>query len=70
MPIFPGDVLDEDELDSVVRYVQYLDNPDDRGGLPLGRVGPIPEGFVTWVIGVGALLLATAWIGTRMRHRT
>ena len=37
---------------------QYLDDPDDRGGLPLGRIGPIPEGFVAWVVGIGALLAA------------
>ena len=66
MPVFPTDAISREELDSLVRYVQYLDQPDDRGGLPLGRVGPIPEGFVTWVIGVGVLLLMVGWIGTRM----
>jgi ubiquinol-cytochrome c reductase cytochrome c subunit len=68
MPVFPQDVISDDDLDSLVRYAQYLDKPDDRGGLPLGRVGPIPEGFVTWVIGVGALLLGVGWIGTRMKR--
>jgi ubiquinol-cytochrome c reductase cytochrome c subunit len=65
MPVFGPDIIDEQELDSVVAYVEYLRDPDDRGGLPLGRVGPIPEGFVTWVLGVGALLAMVGWIGTR-----
>ncbi len=67
MPLFDEDAIGPEDLDSLVAYVEYLDDPDDRGGLPLGRVGPIPEGFVTWVVGVGALLLAVGWIGTRMR---
>lgn len=67
MPVFGPTVFDQHQLDSLVRYVQYLDQPEDRGGLPLGRTGPIPEGFVTWVIAVGGLLGVVAWIGTRRR---
>ena len=50
---------------AIVAYVQYLRNPEDPGGLPIGRIGPIPEGLVAWAAGMGALLLAVAWIGTR-----
>jgi ubiquinol-cytochrome c reductase cytochrome c subunit len=67
MPVFGDELFDQEQLDSLIRYVDYLDQPDDRGGLPLGRVGPIPEGFVTWVIGIGTLLGVVAWIGTRRR---
>jgi ubiquinol-cytochrome c reductase cytochrome c subunit len=49
----------------VASYVQYLHHPRDRGGLPLGHLGPIPEGFVAWVVGLGVLLLAARLIGTR-----
>jgi ubiquinol-cytochrome c reductase cytochrome c subunit len=65
MPVFGPDLLDQDELDAVTRYVQYLRAPDDRGGLPIGRIGPVPEGFVALTFGIGALLAAVAWIGTR-----
>jgi ubiquinol-cytochrome c reductase cytochrome c subunit len=64
MPVFGTDVLDQAALDSTARYVRYLRNPDDPGGLPIGRTGPIPEGFVAWLIGIGALLGLTTWIGT------
>jgi hypothetical protein len=33
--------------------------------MPIGRTGPIPEGFVAWLIGMVALLVLVAWIGTR-----
>jgi ubiquinol-cytochrome c reductase cytochrome c subunit len=65
MPVFGPDVIDDDELNGLVRYVQYLHDPEDPGGLPIGRTGPIPEGFVAWLIGMVALLGLVAWIGTR-----
>jgi ubiquinol-cytochrome c reductase cytochrome c subunit len=65
MPVFSTDQLDKAQLDAVARYVQYLRSPDDRGGLPIGRTGPVPEGFVALTFGIGALLGAVAWIGTR-----
>jgi ubiquinol-cytochrome c reductase cytochrome c subunit len=67
MPVFGDDVVSDQELDDVVRYVEYLRDPEDPGGLPIGRVGPIPEGFVAWVFGIGGLLAILAWIGTRAR---
>ncbi len=67
MPEF-GTVFDDEELDDLVAYVQYLDQPEDVGGLSLGRVGPIPEGFVTWVVGIGALLGMVVWIGKLRRE--
>jgi ubiquinol-cytochrome c reductase cytochrome c subunit len=45
--------------------VQYLRRPADPGGAPIGRTGPVPEGFVALTLGIGLLLGAVAWIGTR-----
>ena len=65
MPVFAPRQIGGRDLDSVVRYVRYLRNPRDPGGLPIGRIGPIPEGFVAWSVGMVALLGMVAWIGTR-----
>jgi ubiquinol-cytochrome c reductase cytochrome c subunit len=65
MPVFGPDVISDDELGDVARYVEHLKGPEDPGGLPIGRTGPIPEGFVAWLIGMVALLGLVAWIGTR-----
>jgi ubiquinol-cytochrome c reductase cytochrome c subunit len=65
MPVFGTDLIDSDELNGLVRYVRYLGDPEDPGGLPIGRTGPIPEGFVAWLIGMVALVGLVAWIGTR-----
>lgn len=69
MPVFGPDVLPDQELADVAAYVRYLQNPQDPGGLPIGRIGPVPEGFVAWFFGATALLAIVAWIGTRAPAR-
>lgn len=69
MPVFGPETLSKRQVDSIARYVQYLEEPDDRGGLALGRLGPIPEGFLVWVLGIGLLLVICTWIGGRSRSR-
>ncbi len=65
MPVFGPQTLSDQQVADIASYVQYLHQPEDRGGLGLGHLGPIPEGFVGWVIGMGALLLVARLIGTR-----
>lgn len=65
MPVFGPEAITDDQLASIVRYVEYLKDPDDRGGFGLGHLGPIPEGFVAWVFGLGGMLVAVRWIGTK-----
>jgi quinol---cytochrome-c reductase cytochrome c subunit len=68
MPVFGPDALSDRQVDSIARYVQYLRRPRDRGGLPLGHIGPIAEGFIGWVIGMLLLLVFVRWVGTRARE--
>ena len=62
--------LDEQEVNAIARYVRYLQSPDDEGGAPIGRIGPVAEGAVALAVGLAALLLAIRWIGTRTGERT
>ncbi|HEX8769625.1 MAG TPA: c-type cytochrome [Acidimicrobiales bacterium] len=65
MPVFGPDTLSDQQVNDLVRYVVYLQHPDDAGGAGLGHFGPIPEGFVGLLFGLGALILFVAWVGTR-----
>ena len=65
MPVFGERILDHDEVDALVGYVDYLEDPDDRGGAPVGRIGPVAEGAVGWLVGMVALLLLIRWMGTK-----
>jgi quinol---cytochrome-c reductase cytochrome c subunit len=65
MPVYGPDTLTDKQVASIVRYVRYLQHPKDRGGLALGHVGPIAEGFIAWAVGMLLLVLFIRWIGTR-----
>lgn len=69
MPVFGEDILDDQDMNDIVRYVRYLQDPEDPGGLSLGRVGPVPEGFVAWLFGLGALIFVVRWITMDQRRR-
>jgi ubiquinol-cytochrome c reductase cytochrome c subunit len=54
------------QVDDIAAYVESLrSEPYNRGGAPIGGKGPVPEGFVAWVIGLGVLVVAARWIAGR-----
>jgi len=63
MPVFEW--LSDEEVNSIARYVEYTDDPIDAGGWGIGHIGPIPEGMVTWLLALTALILAIRLIGER-----
>ena len=67
MPRFPEQQLGNQAVDSIIRYVQHAKHPTDPGGWAIGHVGPVPEGLVTWLIAMVALVATCLVIGRR-RH--
>lgn len=65
MPRFDEELVPQQELDDLARYVGYLRDSDDPGGLGLGRVGPVAEGLVGLLIGLGVLILVIRFTGSR-----
>jgi ubiquinol-cytochrome c reductase cytochrome c subunit len=65
MPVFGAETLSKEQLDSIVRYVVALQHPDNRGGAGLGGTGPVAEGALGWILGMGMLLALTRWLGTK-----
>jgi ubiquinol-cytochrome c reductase cytochrome c subunit len=65
MPAFSEGVLDDDEVNAIVRFVGELRDPESPGGFALGRIGPVTEGMVAWLVGMVLLVLAIRWIGSR-----
>ncbi len=64
MPRFGPHQLSARQVDEVAAYVtKVLQHPYDHGGFGLGHVGPVTEGFVAFLFGVGSLLVAAYWIG-------
>jgi quinol---cytochrome-c reductase cytochrome c subunit len=67
MPRFDTNAFTDDQLDSLIAYVLYLRDGADvgRGGATLGLFGPVIEGFVALLMGLGAAVLVTRFIGER-----
>ncbi|MGH9093020.1 MAG: cytochrome bc1 complex diheme cytochrome c subunit [Acidimicrobiales bacterium] len=65
MPRFTGNLTDSQVRDVVAYVSEYIQHPDNRGGFGLGGIGPVAEGFVALLFGVGGLMLVCFWIGDR-----
>ena len=65
MPSFSDRQIDSRMLNSIAGYVKYARHPEDRGGWGIGHIGPIPEGMVTWLLAIAALVLTIRVIGKR-----
>ena len=62
MPVFD---FTPHERDAVAAFVAHLQTAEDPGGADIGGVGPVPEGFVAWMIGATTLTLVCVFIGRR-----
>jgi ubiquinol-cytochrome c reductase cytochrome c subunit len=63
MPVFD---FDQDELNAITRYLAYLQTEEAPGGADIGGIGPVPEGFIGWAVGMLALGLVCYLIGSRV----
>jgi ubiquinol-cytochrome c reductase cytochrome c subunit len=68
MPRFSRKAISDRELDSIIAYVQFTKHPADPGGWAIGRIGPVPEGLVTWFIALAALVAICVVIGRRLKE--
>ncbi len=65
MPLFTGNLSDNQVRDIVAYVSEKIQHPTNNGGFGLGGVGPVAEGFVALLVGVGLLVLICFWIGDR-----
>ncbi len=65
MPRFSGNLSDAQVRDIVAYVTEYIQHPKNPGGLGLGGLGPVAEGFIGLALGVGLLCLAAFWVGER-----
>jgi ubiquinol-cytochrome c reductase cytochrome c subunit len=65
MPRFTGNLTDAEVRDIVAYVTEKVQHPANTGGFGLGGVGPVTEGFVALLFGVGGLMLVSFWIGDR-----
>lgn len=65
MPPFSEEIISPEELGDLIAYTEFLKTMEDPGGFELGRIGPVAEGLIAWVIGMGLLVIVVRLTGKR-----
>jgi ubiquinol-cytochrome c reductase cytochrome c subunit len=62
MDNFSNGNLSPEEKRDVIAYLQSLEDQPSYGGFGLGGMGPVSEGLVAWLVGIGACVGFAVWI--------
>ena len=65
MPKFGDGLLTPDEKTAIISFIQDNKATIDPGGYAAGGFGPAPEGLIAFLVGMGAIVAATLWMGSR-----
>ncbi len=65
MPRFGEDAVPEEELSALMRWVIDLRDRASPGGASIGRSGPVSEGLIAWVLGIGSLAVVMYLLGEK-----
>lgn len=65
MPVFGSEVYTEEDVKAVVHWVMDLRDRRFRGGVRVGRSGPVSEGLIAWVLGMGSLGVVMYLLGEK-----
>lgn len=64
MPNFSNGNLSPEEKRDVIAYLGTLQDTPAYAGFTLGDFGPVPEGMLAWLVGIGSLVGAAVWIAS------
>ena len=67
MPVFGEKAITPEEKLSIIKWIKYTESEKAVGGASLGKVGPVTEGLVAWVLGIGLLIGIAVWLTTKSR---
>jgi ubiquinol-cytochrome c reductase cytochrome c subunit len=67
MPVFSDGALSPQAKRDIIAYITQTRTEPNPGGFSLGRTGPITEGLVIFLGGMGFLVIIAMWITARRR---
>lgn len=69
MPVFNDNTITPSQKRDIISYVTGTRSEPNPGGFfSLGRIGPVTEGLVAWLGGIGLLVLCAIWIAGKRRE--
>ena len=70
MPVFNNTTITPNEKRDIIAYVTSTRTTPNPGGFSLGRIGPVSEGIVGFLAGIGVLVFLAMWITMKRRETT
>jgi ubiquinol-cytochrome c reductase cytochrome c subunit len=67
MPVFGDGTMTPEEKREIIGFLKTTSAEPSPGGLALGKIGPVSEGAVGWLVGLGALVACAVWLGAKAR---
>jgi ubiquinol-cytochrome c reductase cytochrome c subunit len=67
MPVFSDGALSPQAKRDIIAYITQTRVEPNPGGFSLGRIGPVTEGLVIFLGGLGFLVLISMWITAKRR---
>ncbi len=67
MPVFGEATITPQDKRDIIAFLQTTRSEASPGGARLGKVGPVSEGAVSWIVGIGALIACAVWLGAKAR---
>jgi ubiquinol-cytochrome c reductase cytochrome c subunit len=67
MPVFGDGTMPPEDKKAIIAFLKSPEARANPGGLSLGRLGPVSEGLVGWIFGLGALIGCAVWLGAKAR---
>ncbi|PRY17481.1 c-type cytochrome [Kineococcus rhizosphaerae] len=69
MPVFNDNNISAEDKTAIIAWLTNRSGTEDvradPGGLTLGSLGPVSEGLVAWIAGIGALIGVSIWLGMK-----
>ena len=65
MPVFNDTNLSPADKNDIISYMHEIDKNQNPGGMTLGNLGPVSEGMFIWVFGLGLVIGAAVWLGSK-----
>jgi len=67
MPVFSDKTITPAEKLSLIKWIKSAEAEPNLGGATMGRIGPVTEGLLIWILGLGLLIAVAVWLTTKAR---
>jgi ubiquinol-cytochrome c reductase cytochrome c subunit len=65
MPVFDNQTITPQDKRDIIAYLKTTNEEPTPGGFSLAFLGPVNEGLVGWLFGIGVIIGTTVWLASK-----